>query len=439
MTDGERELRVALERVQREAQLAAQQLAESWEEINLLYTIGEILGRTVHLDDAAQTILTEVSETVGASRAVIYVYDAASGLLTAVAALATAARDVPAIGIDDETSAAARAFRTQHPVLRAEGEAVSPRELGIANGTMLSVPIMWTSPGGAVPLGVLSLSGRRAGQEFTGGDRKLVAAIATQIGTAIQIDRLVKASMAQERLAHEMQLAHDLQMRLLPSPSSIAPEAQCAARVEPAQSVGGDFYHLFKLRDGQIGVLIGDVSSHGYQAALIMALTMSAMSIHAQAGNDPSATLGALLRSLADELRETEMFLTVCYVVIDPAKGELRYANAGHPHAFVVSADGTLERLEALDPPLGLGSAAPRVATRDWKRGSDLLVLFTDGVSDARDADGRVLGEAAVLDVVRARRADVPTRVVDGVFAAVEGHMGATSPADDQAIVVVRA
>jgi sigma-B regulation protein RsbU (phosphoserine phosphatase) len=435
VTDGARELRFELERVQREAQLAAQQLAESWEEINLLYTIGEILGRTVHLDDAAQTILTEVSETVGASRAAIYVYDAASGLLTAVAA----ASAVPAIGIDDETSAAARAFRTQHPVLLAEGDTVSPQERGIADGTMLSVPIMWTSPGGAVPLGVLSLSGRRAGQEFTGGDRKLVAAIATQIGTAIQIDRLVKASMAQERLDHEMQLAHDLQMRLLPSPSSIAPEAQCAARVEPAQSVGGDFYHLFKLRDGQIGVLIGDVSSHGYQAALIMALTMSAMSIHAQAGTDPSVTLGALLNSLSDELRETEMFLTVCYVVIDPAKGELRYANAGHPHAFVVSADGTLQRLEALDPPLGLGSAAPNVAMRNWKRGSDLLVLFTDGVSDARDAEGHVLGESAVLDVVRARRADVPTRVVDGVFAAVEGHMGATSPADDQAIVVVRA
>jgi sigma-B regulation protein RsbU (phosphoserine phosphatase) len=439
VTDGAGVLRFELERVQREAQLAAQQLAESWEEINLLYTIGEILGRTVHLDDAAQTILTEVSETVGASRAAIYVFDAASGLLTAVAALDSAASAVPAIGIDDEVSAAARAFRTQHPVLLAADEPVSPREQGIANGTMLSVPIMWTSPGGAVPLGVLSLSGRRAGQEFTGGDRKLVAAIATQIGTAIQIDRLVKASMAQERLDHEMQLAHDLQMRLLPSPSAIAPEAQCAARVEPAQSVGGDFYHLFKLRDGQIGVLIGDVSSHGYQAALIMALTMSAMSIHAQAGNDPSATLGALLGSLADELRETEMFLTVCYVVIDPAKGELRYANAGHPHAFVVSADGTTQRLEALDPPLGLGSAAPHVATRDWTRGSDLLVLFTDGVSDARDADGQVLGESAVLDVVRARRADVPTRVVDGVFAAVEGHMGATAPADDQAIVVVRA
>lgn len=435
MTDGARDLA----RLQREAQLASQQLAESWEEINLLYTIGEILGRTLHLDDAAQTILTEVSETVGASRAAIYVYDAASGLLTAVAALETAASAVPAIGIDDEVSAAARAFRTQLPVLLGEGEAVSPRETGIASGTMLSVPIMWTSPGGAVPLGVLSLSGRRAGQEFSGGERKLVAAIATQIGTAIQIDRLVKASMAQERLDHEMQLAHDLQMRLLPAPSAIAPEAQCAARVEPAQSVGGDFYHLFKLRDGQIGVLIGDVSSHGYQAALIMALTMSAMAIHAQAGNDPSATLGALLESLADELRETEMFLTVCYVVIDPAKGELRYANAGHPHAFVVSADGALQRLEALDPPLGLGSAAPRVAARAWKRASDLLVLFTDGVSDARDAGGRVLGEAAVLDVVRARRADVPTRIIDGVFAAVEGHLGATAPADDQAIVVVRA
>ncbi len=429
----------ALERVQREAQLAAQQLAESWEEINLLYSIGEILGRTVHLADAAQTILTEISETVGASRAAIYVYDAPSGLLTAVAALDTAATAVPAIGIDDEESAAARAFRTQHPVLLADNEKISPREQGIARGTMLSVPIMWTSPGGAVPLGVLSLSGRRAGQEFTGGDRKLVAAIATQIGTAIQIDRLVRASMAQERLDHEMQLAHDLQMRLLPAPGAMAPDAQCAARVEPAQSVGGDFYHLFRLRDGRIGVLIGDVSSHGYQAALIMALTMSAMAIHAQAGADPGATVGALLDSLSDELRETEMFLTLCYVVIDPAKGELTYANAGHPHAFVISASGDVQRLEALDPPLGLGSAAPRASVRPWKKESDLLVLFTDGVSDARDTDGRVLGESAVLDVVRARRADVPTRVVDGVFAAVEGHMGAASPADDQAIVVVRA
>ena len=208
---------------------------------------------------------------------------------------------------------------------------------------MLSVPIMWTSPIGSVALGVVTLSGRRAGERFTAGDQKLVAAIATQIGTAIQIDHLVKASVATERLAHEMQLAHELQMRLLPSPNVVAPDATCAARVEPATSVGGDFYHLFKLGNGRTGVLIGDVSSHGYQAALIMALTMSAMAIHAQNSDDPAITISSLLTSLTDELKQTEMFLSLCYVVIDPERGELRYANTGHPHAFVVAADGAIE------------------------------------------------------------------------------------------------
>ncbi len=257
-----------LDIARREADLAAQQLSESWEEINLLYSIGEILGRTVNLDDAARTILSEISETVEAKRAAIFVHETNSGLLRPIAAIGADVAKMKAIAIDDESSVAARVFRTEKPVLVADGELVSPLETPVRKGAMLSVPIMWTSPTGSVALGVVTLSGRRA--NFTAGDQKLVAAIASQIGTAIQIDHLVKASVATERLAHEMQLAHELQMRLLPSPSVVAPDAVCAARVEPALSVGGDFYHLFKLGQGRTGVLIGDVSSHGYQAALII-------------------------------------------------------------------------------------------------------------------------------------------------------------------------
>jgi sigma-B regulation protein RsbU (phosphoserine phosphatase) len=433
VNDADRGLREA----RREAQLAAQQLAESWEEINLLYSIGEILGRTVNLDDAARTILNEISETVGATLAAILVYDEPSGSLRPVAVRGAAIEDVRPIAIDDEGTVAARVFRTRRPVLAAEAELESPLEAPVRRGAMLSVPVMWTTPQGGVPLGVVLLSGRRAQERFTAGDQKLVAAIATQIGTAIQIDRLVKASVAQERLGREMQLAHDLQMRLLPSPGVVAPEATCAARVEPATSVGGDFYHLFKLGQGRTGVLIGDVSSHGYQAALIMALAMSAMAIHAQNTNDPGEAVGALLASLADELRETEMFLSLCYVVVDSARGELRYANMGHPHAFVVAADGTIDRLVAGDPPLGLGSHPPHALTHSWRR-DDLLVLFTDGISDARDERGAVLGEDRVLEVVRARRREVPSRIVDGVFALLEGHMGLVEAADDQALVVLR-
>ncbi|HLA91816.1 MAG TPA: GAF domain-containing SpoIIE family protein phosphatase [Gemmatimonadaceae bacterium] len=434
MSDAERALREA----RREAQLAAQQLSESWEEINLLYSIGEILGRTVNLNDAARTILNEISETVGATVGVILVHDAATGLLQPAAVRGADPGAVAPVAIDDDATVAAQVFRTRRPLVVIAGERESALEAPVRRGPTLSVPIMWATPQGGVPLGVVTLSGRRDGERFTAGDQKLVAAIATQIGTAIQIDRLVKASMAQERLAHEMQLAHDLQMRLLPPPTILAPDATCAARVEPATSVGGDFYNLFKLGRGRTGVLIGDVSSHGYQAALIMALTMSAMAIHAQTTHDPGETMAALLASLEGELRETEMFLAVCYVVVDPARGELRYANLGHPHAFVVGPDGATERLGATDPPLGLGAQPPHSLARAWRPGRDLLLLFTDGISDARDERGEVLGEARVLEVVRARRNEAPARIVDGVFALLEGHMGPVAPTDDQAIVVLR-
>src|ERR1700730_214428 len=260
---------------------------------------------------------------------------------------------------------------------------------------MLSVRIMWTSPEGGEPLGVVNLSDRRSGAPFTAGDQKLVAAIATQIGTGSQNARLVRASLAQQGLVQEMQLAHDLQMKLLPVGAVVAPDAEVAARVVPAESVGGDFYNLFRLAPGSTGAMIGDVSSHGYRAALIMALAMSASAIHAQTTTDPGETLTALQLSLRDELSTTEMFISVFYGVVDRGRGELRYANTGHPHAFVMGYDGDVQRLAALDPPLGMVDRPSRAASRPWARGKDLLVLFTDGISDARNRADVRLGETA--------------------------------------------
>src|SRR5439155_14339959 len=209
------------------------------------------------------------------------------------------------------------------------------------------------------------------------------AAIATQIGTAIQNIRLVRASVEQQRLSYEMQLAHDLQMKLLPDNKVDAPDATVAARVVPAESVGGDFYNLFRLGRGCTGVMIGDVSGHGYQAALIMALTMSAAAIHAQSTSDPGQTLYALFTTLREELATTEMFISAFYGVVDPGAGEIRYSNTGHPHAFILAEDRDFERLPAADPPLGMDDRPPVTARRRWNRERDLLVLFTDGVSDA--------------------------------------------------------
>src|SRR5438067_8954458 len=132
-------------------------------------------------------------------------------------------------------------FRTCHPVILEPGQMTWDGESSFRKGAMLSVPIMWTSPrGGSEPLGVVNLSDRRSAQPFTAGDQKLISAIATQIGTAIQNARLVRESLSQQRLRPEMEHAHDLQMRLLPHVEGVAPNPTVAARGVPAETVGGD-------------------------------------------------------------------------------------------------------------------------------------------------------------------------------------------------------
>ncbi len=423
-----------------EVEHAANELAERYEEINLLYTITEILGRTVSLGEAAATILKEVSETVGARRGSILVHDRVTDTLQTVAALGVPALDVPPIALTDECSVSARVFRDQRALLVEAGDAVPcPAEARYRRGTMLSVPIMWTAPGGgAQPLGVVNLSDRASGQAFSAGDQKLITAIATQIGTAIQNTRLVRASLNQQRLVQELELAHDLQMKLLPRTEIVAPTAEVAARVVPAESVGGDLYNLFRLGEGRTGVMIGDVSSHGYRAALIMALVMSASAIHAQGSSDPGTMLGALLGTLREELASTEMFLSTFYGVIDRRAGTLRYANAGHPHAYQVTADGVCERLPALDPPLGMVEDTPGARTRPWVSGADLLLLFTDGVSDARDRFGIRFGEQPIVETVRRYRAEPPAQILTRILDELSEHTGAAVQRDDLAVVLVR-
>jgi len=421
-----------------EVEHAAIELAERYEEINLLYTIGEILGRTVTLEDAAATILTEISETVGARHASILVHEPAGNVLRAVAALGIPASEIKPISVDDPISVSARVFRTQHPVIIVGKEEITGKESPYGRGEMLSVPIMWTTPSGGEPLGVVNLADRRSRQRYTAGDMKLVTAIATQIGTAIQNSRLVQSSLEQQRLLQELSLAHDLQMKLLPSTDIVAPEAEVTARVVPAESVGGDFYQLFRMRDHATGIMIGDVSGHGYRAALIMALAMSASAIHAQTTEGPAEMLTALLASLREELETTEMFISVFYAEVDTAAKRMSYANTGHPHAFVLRPDGSMLRLSAEAPPLGMSDEAPTASSIDWSPGKDLLVLFTDGISDARNARDERLGEERVLEIIAANH-DKPTpQIVDAVFHMLGDHISSVRIRDDLTLVVLR-
>ncbi|MEO5817675.1 MAG: GAF domain-containing SpoIIE family protein phosphatase [Gemmatimonadaceae bacterium] len=421
-----------------EVEHAANELAERYEEINLLYSISEILGRTVSLEEGAATILKEVSETVGAHLGAILVHDAATSSLQVIARTGGGSVPTAAIALDDPCSVSAHVFRTLHSLIVDEGEMECDAERGFRRGAMLTVPILWTAQDGSKPLGIVNLSDRRSGQAFTAGDQKLVTAIASQIGAAIQNARLVRQSLDQQRMQQEMQLAHDLQMKLLPDAAHVAPEATVAALVVPAEDVGGDFYNLYRLSQHRIGVMIGDVSGHGYQAALIMALTMSASAIHAQGTDDPAEMLRRLYVSVKEELNTTEMFVSALYAVVDRENGILRYGNMGHPHAFVVSRDGDVNRLVAGGPPLGMLDQAPDSSQRPWDVGGDVLLLFTDGIADARNRDGKRLDEQPVLDVVRQHRAETPAQIASRVFELLDAYTEDVAPKDDLTLVVLK-
>jgi sigma-B regulation protein RsbU (phosphoserine phosphatase) len=183
--------------------------------------------------------------------------------------------------------------------------------------------------------------------------------------------------------------------------------------------------------------MLGDVSSHGFGAALVMALVLSASAIHAEEADSPGDVLRLLLDSVGSDLEDTEMSLSLFYAVSDRTHRVLRYANAGHPHAFVMRSDGTVERLAATAPPLGLGTETQFAsASTTWDRGADSLVLCTDGVVDARNDAGDRFGEERLLACVRAARGRGSRAAVDGVFAALEGFAGEP---DDRSVLVLNA
>ena len=424
-----------------EVRFFAYEMSERYEEINLLYSISETLGSLLHLTDASHAILSEVCEVMGARRGSLWALDRGEGRLNLVASVGEDGLEGP-LDTNDPTAVTAQVFREGRSViLTADRFERTPPEIAATpavDDSVLSVPIRYSPPGGTTDtVGVINLIGRRRGGRFTASDQKLLAAIASQVGAALENNRLFRESLERERVSREMELAHDLQMKLLPTAESFDPE-RVAGRVESAESVGGDFYHFFRVPGNRVGVMIGDVSGHGFPAALIMALSMSAGTIYASEVQSPARVLQGMGEALMDELESTEMYLTLFYGVIDPERGELVYANAGHPHAFAVRASGEPERFPAMDPPMGIaGTVEYQQRAVPWTVGTDLLLLFTDGLSDNLCGGSRGKGEERILAETARLRCDPVGRIVDSLFALQSDGEGPPR-GDDRTAVVLR-
>ncbi len=363
-----------------------------------------------------------MADAVGAAAASIALVNETDGALLVVASRGASATDAEA---------------TAEEVARNGKPSVG----GTASGSgpsYLCLPVPATSGAGAPHcVGVLSLGDRRNGDSFSAAEQKIVAAAANQIGVAIRLSHMLEQEREQQRLRGELELSRDLQRLLMPSPAVLRNDAEVAARSIPAEAVGGDFYTFNRLGLGVIAVMLGDVASHGFPAALVMAAVMAAAGIQAGSGASPEVTLRSLHDNLGERLSFAETYLTVFYGILDPGRGILTWASAGHPYAFRVPRAGAAERLETTAPPLGLGNAADITARSiPWDRQGDLLCLWTDGLVDAAASSGERFGEARLVDLLERSRAESAETILARVMSAVEAF--APTPADDRTLLVLR-
>lgn len=413
----------ALVRMERELRFFNRELAARYGEVELLTSAAETLGTGMVLEWGIGRLLQDLADVMDATVAEMWTVDDEEARLVRYASSAPGAgRAVIDLGLN-------------RGPLAETCRRIQVHASADETGAELLVPVRRSVEHGLTgALGLVRMRRPRGG-DFVASERRLVAALAGQIGAAFENRRLADESVERERMMVELELAHHLQLKLLPQVADFADCADIAARCEPAESVGGDFYHLFRLGDGRIGLMLGDVSSHGYSAGLIMALTMSAASLVVREQDRPGAVLRGIHQELVRKLESTDMYMTLCYAVLDPRGDRLRYANAGHPHAFRIGRS-TADRLEALNPPLGLAEFGQYEEKElPWSAGQDTLLMFTDGLSETMRAD-ELWSDDLFFQTVR-DAAEVPAReLVDRLFA-IASSSGAP-PADDRTALVLK-
>jgi serine phosphatase RsbU (regulator of sigma subunit) len=228
------------------------------------------------------------------------------------------------------------------------------------------------------------------------------------------IERIKEQEFAEKELA----LAREIQTRLLPPDELKGRGWIVGARNVPAGFVAGDFYDVFRLSDGDLGIAVADVSGKGIGASLIMASTKAALGLIAE-GRRAHASLTELNARLFRELAARE-FVALTYARFDPETGKIEIANAGLPDPYLIRRDGALEPLSAPEPryPLGVRGDVVYRSFETTLRPGERVLFFTDGLPEAPTADAEPIGYAEVESLVP-RHAESPRDLIDTLFASV--------------------
>lgn len=299
-----------------------------------------------------------------------------------------------------------------------------------SGGLVMHAPMMARSE----VYGVLNVRGGSR-SSFTQGELDLLTALAAHAALALQNARMHQRQLAQQRLEQDLRLAQQIQKSFLPSQLPEVPGLRFVAEYRPAYSVGGDFYDVFWVGPGKLGVILGDVSGKGVSAALLMARVSSDLRAAVLGEPDPSSAMARVNRSVL-ERQQHDIFVTAIAMTIDVATRRVTFTNAGHLPPFVARADGTVVRIEGgASTPIGLFDGAAYEHLDLWLGEGDIVAFCTDGVSEATGTTGEQFGferfEGSLRSSPRST-VDMAARVLTDVHA----HVGSAPQYDDLTLLL---
>jgi sigma-B regulation protein RsbU (phosphoserine phosphatase) len=429
---------------------AVQSRVPQLQHLSLLLRMAEMLHRAPGLEEVLRTLVDSALQLADADRGLLFLANAA-GELKLRLARTRSGTSLPLKGLVYSKPIVDRVVaHRQEEIALADEEAsgmplsstglVTPRMRGVVAVPLQKLPMMEITGETvrmATPqlLGVLYLEGTLRAHTVTGLDRQVLQSLAVEGATVIENARLFHLAREQERTRHELNLASTIQQGLLPKKLPQIDAFEFEALTTPCSTIGGDYYDIIPLPGGRYGLAVADVSGKGLPAAM-MAMTLQGAFAAVAAGDPPLPELFARVNTLLYERTPNEMYATFFYGVLS-ISGEVTFVNAGHVPPLVLRSHG-IEHLHDGSLPLGMFEHAPFEVAHTRLDPGDQLVVFSDGVTEARNNSGDLFGEER-LELLLHQFADAsPTEVCRKIVAAVEEFADEGPQADDLTILAVR-
>lgn len=402
----------------------------------LISKVGVTLLASATLNETLDQIVSLVFEAVPADRCLLMMReDSTEELRVAVARLRDRVGEVGEIRVSrnvlDEVVMRGKSVLTsdaQHDPRFASGTVVLQ---GIRS--VLAVPLGVADK----VFGIIYADSPIAEGRFTEDHLKLLTTLASVAAIRVENARLLEAQLQQERLERELQLAMEIQQRFQPTAPPVVNGYELQGISFPCYEIGGDYYDFIERDDGRLVIALGDVSGKGTAAALLMSSLHAA--VHAQAGSHDTLveTISAVNRYLADNIPPNR-FVTLFYAELDPPTGTLSFLNAGHNPPLIVHSAGTVEQLASGGLPLGIKRDAEYREGRTQLQMGDILVIYSDGVTEAASPSGEEFGPTRLYEVVSRNIDASAAGVRDRIESALTKFSQGTQAADDITLVIVK-